>query len=246
MLPVLTSPCGPNCTYAITFDGPYVKCNSYTYNGTAAVPHGQLNSGYLPDWMSGWTPNDPKCWGDVYVDCPQDQVGEMCIANCYYENMFFEWYSMDTSNTNITGDQTAVIYPRSVLRLECIPSYGKYTVNITFSNGIPSADVNSTYIGSLVDLWRSSGRQLAKGGAARWLDRQGLIKAANLFAVLTSFAEPLKGQVASTFSINALDDGTFNMVDNSIVDAEAGGSVALSKTIPQNMIDSAQLILLQL
>lgn len=247
-LPVLTSPCGPDCTYTITFDGPQVKCNTYEYKGTATVPIDHFNrySGPLPDWLSDWTPIDRESWGNVYVDCPQGEVGADCSVSSYYENLFFEWYSLDASNTNITGNDTAVIYPRSVLRLECIPGYGKYTANITFNNGTPFIEVSSTYIGSLVDLWRLSGRIMTKEGAAdRWLDPQGLVKAANLFAVLTSFAEPLKGQIASAHDIRVSGNSTFTIQDNSKYDEEMGASVTLGKSMPQNMTGSAELILIQ-
>jgi hypothetical protein len=246
--PVLTSPCGPNCTYTITFDGPQVKCNSHMYNGTATIPISRFNgySDSLPDWLSDWTPVDKKSWGDVYVNCPQGEVGAHCLVSSYYENLFFEWYSLDTSNTNITSNDTVAIYPRSVHRLECIPAYGKYTVNITFSNGIPFIKVSSTYIGSLVDLWRLSGRVMTKEGTAdRWLNPQGLIKAANLFAVLTSFAQPLKGQIAGACSILVSRNGTLRIEDNSIYDGKMGGSVTLGKSTPQDMTSSAELILIQ-
>lgn len=247
-LPVLTSPCGPNCTYTITFDGPQVKCNSYMYNSTATIPMSRSNgySDSLPDWLSDWTPVDRESWSDVYVDCPQGEVGAHCLVSTYYENFFFEWYSLNNSDTNITGNDTVAIYPRSVHRLECIPGYGKYTANITFSNGVPFTEVSSTYIGSLVDLWRSSGRVITKENTDdRWLDPQGLIKAANLFAVITSFAQPLKGQITGDWSIVISRDGTLRIEDNSIYDDDLGGSVPLGKSILQNMTSSAALILIQ-
>jgi hypothetical protein len=162
----------------------------------------------------------------VEVDCPPDEAGAWCKITSYYENIFFEWYSY-TRASNITHNDTVATYPRTVRRLECIPGYGKYTANITFTDGNPSVEVSSTYIGSLVDMWKSSGRQILKfkEGAKeatfnRFFDPQGLIKAVNLFAVLTSIAEPLKGDVSGNWSV--LDrgaDGTFEIYEHADVES---------------------------
>lgn len=239
-LPVLTSPCGPDCTYTIMFDGPHVKCNSYAYNSSGTIPiYLDISRGYsdtLPEWHSDWTPINPESWGNVFVDCPKGEVNALCSVPSYYENFFFEWYSLDTSNTNITINDTVAIYPRSVLRLECFPGYGAYTANITFSKGTPSIEVSSSYIGSLVDLLRSSGRYMTREGTAdRYLDPQGLVKTANLFAVVTSFIEPLKGQITGAFDIHNSRNNTSRFSDNSVYDEEIGGSVPLGKSVPQHM-----------
>ncbi|KAF2731035.1 hypothetical protein EJ04DRAFT_567215 [Polyplosphaeria fusca] len=251
-LPALTSPCGPNCTYSITFDGPQVKCDSYVYNGTGSIlihndtvsvpndnstgsihvpiPVDQFSES-LPDWGSDWTPVNPESWGDVTVDCPQDEPGASCSVSTYYKNLFFEWYSLDPSNINITSNGTAAIYSRSVRRLECVPGYGKYTADITFSNGVPLIETSSTYVGSLVDLWRSCGRTMSKEGTKiTWLDPQGFVKAANLFAALTSFAQPLKGQIGGAYSIFVSARGNLSLDDNSKYDGEMGASVTLDPT----------------
>lgn len=246
-MPVLTSPCGQNCTYTLTFDGPQVKCNSYVFNGTADAPISDFNGVIykLPVWLSDWTPVDRESWGEMQVDCPEGQVGARCTVNTYYENVFFEWNSFDSSNTTITRNSSFVVYPRTVRRLECTPGYGKYTANITFSNGIPLVEVNSTYVGSLVDLWRSSGRMISEGNASRYLDPEGLVKAANLFAVLTSIAQSLKGQITNNWSIRNSSSGALRLYDESIYDDDHGGSVQLGKSIPQNIAIIAELILIQ-
>jgi hypothetical protein len=168
----------------------------------------------------------------VDVDCPQGEEVAQCLVSSYYENIFFERYSLDFSNTNVTVNDTVGIYPRFVHRLECIPGYARYTTNITFNNGVPLIDLSSTYIGSLVDFWKSSGRVMITGTGRRWLDPQGLVKAANLFAVLTSFAQPLQGQIAGPCNIIHYRDGTIRIDDYYMGDEEMSGSVMLGKNAP--------------
>lgn len=233
-LPVLASPCGPNCTYQIEFEGPQVKCSTHNYNDTAIVSmstpvEDSSMSELLPDWVSDWTPHDTK---DKNFKCPPSELSISCdITGDYYDNFFFEWYTYDTSSTNIVSNGTTAVYQRSVSRLECIPGYARYNVNFTFGNGIPAVEINTTFTGSLVDVWQSAGRHIQEGEKpGRWVDPQGLVEAANIFAVMTSFIEPLKGQIGGSHAIYA-ENGTIVLHDFSPYEENLDGSMILSEKI---------------
>jgi hypothetical protein len=212
-MPVMTSPCGPNCTYTTVFEGLHVKCKSSTYNESAIIAPGAL-----PAWYSDWTkPMDrsPSLKGRDYIDCPPALLGANYSIDTFPQGFFFDTYSnmIETIHSN----NSHVMYQRTTTRLLCTPGVGLYTVKITFDNGIQNIDISSEYNGSFADLWANSGRWYSKSRQGGPIDGQLFVSAMNLMAIVDSLVELLSGILLSTISA-VVDDKIslfFNPVDYS-------------------------------
>lgn len=183
------------------------------YNETvklqSSVPlaNSSLISDPLTAWQMHWKSNDTLTTSPA-------------ARNPYPIGLLIEWYSFDESNINATKGsfterEMTLTHRRSVQGLECIPGYGRYIANLSFSNGDPTIKINTTYVGSLDDFWNTATMDY------RWeyigdpsLDgSQSLFKIVNFQSVILSLFDPLVGQISNFHNIEALADGTMRLSD---------------------------------
>ncbi|KAH6894530.1 hypothetical protein B0T10DRAFT_590166 [Thelonectria olida] len=133
-----TSPCGPNCTYHIAFEGPYFQCKLFTrivlespYTIGGYTVYKYYSSGYSPDTMGDqppWYTPDP-------LVRPKDEKdeGNITVAFPHFIMEVRHPIGLQKSTVNTTYELVS-----NMSHLQCQPATVTYQLNVSFNNGIRS------------------------------------------------------------------------------------------------------------
>lgn len=171
-VPQLPSPCGPNCTYNVQFDGPSLNCTKSIYNRT--VPNRGIR---FCDYDAYFTSNMSVIDGSrgLYMHSP---------------------FNFTTGGAS-KGDFNGSFLQQEMTELSCISGWSSYIANISYSNGVQSIEHARRYKGTLDDLDRLLNEYGPLGG--RWpAQLLKTISALNHYALISSLFGPLAGNYSTS------------------------------------------------
>lgn len=121
----IPSPCGSNCSYTISFDGPWLDCNASVDNN---APWPENVSAFSAYWIN--TAN------------PKSEL--LTVPYTPNSNSAFK------VTTSVINDDTLL----SQNTLHCVPSRAIYTINVSYVNSIQTMNVSGVFKEHLVNLWQ--------------------------------------------------------------------------------------------
>ncbi|KAE8153275.1 hypothetical protein BDV25DRAFT_169157 [Aspergillus avenaceus] len=121
------SPCGVNCTYEISFDGPYLNCNQTTTQDSVPTFHHNTSYRLLEIYSANWTTDSG-----------------------FLRDYRLKNIDVDHIAKNHTSNHTTLEYNTTVVT--CRPSRAKYHVVQDFRNGQQSSTVTTQDPQDLVSL----------------------------------------------------------------------------------------------
>ncbi|KAH6892480.1 hypothetical protein B0T10DRAFT_560066 [Thelonectria olida] len=182
-----SSPCGPNCTYSVAFEGPHFQCtkkaiieignrietNEKTEDGALKYYSAGFQEGFVKEpTITKWP--DPK---------PEDILYPNFVINVsspfgYLTDAPYGWIVNTT-------------------RLECQPGIVTYELHVSFENGVRNLSLSRRGdVRSLSELFLPSVSPPASDteDSYRWNTKEyNNLKAVNVYAIITAMVQPLTG-----------------------------------------------------
>lgn len=132
----MASPCGANCSYTTTFEGPYVHCNASTNTSLYDHATGNFNI-YTGNWFSplGESLNPALFYNGTYT---QARFNATTLT------------PIQVNGTDLDGNGTSAFLQLG--SISCTPGRANFTVINTYENNILSREVSSQPIDTLISL----------------------------------------------------------------------------------------------
>lgn len=132
----MASPCGSNCSYTMTFEGPYMNCNT-----SSNVSYHDSATGTFNIYTSKWS------------SPPQQSLNPRLFYNGTYTQARFNASTLlplQVNGTDQNGNSSSALIQQD--SISCIPGRANFTVVNTYENNILSREVTSEPIDSLISL----------------------------------------------------------------------------------------------
>lgn len=170
-VPESPSPCGTNCTYNITFDGPTFKCNTTFRNETSKLDYTNLSG-------------DSLFYKPYYAGACES-----------YDRRRFMFSSFDMTLERLLGysNVTGLLHEKQTLR--CQPAWAVYDVSFGYANGVRSLAHNKSRVMSLEDTFVAGAWPNTTLGDDSGWDKTTVqnLKNFNHYAVLDTIVSSLAG-----------------------------------------------------
>ncbi|KAI8649756.1 hypothetical protein NCS55_01438400 [Fusarium keratoplasticum] len=197
------SPCGPNCTYHLVFEGPYFKCNNFTdiiseenYAYFESYPiYKYFSAGYVPD-----TRADPPPW---LVSDNAENPRKSVVA--------FPDFTMNMTSPIGKSGADALNLVSKTHHLKCQLAAVTYEVDVKYRNGIRSLsrslrDDIRLLSGLYTPYAQPPSRLNETYNATDWSKEElGNFRVMNLLALMDSVAKALEGSYPMVSSFDRSD-----------------------------------------
>ncbi|KZF21607.1 hypothetical protein L228DRAFT_156401 [Xylona heveae TC161] len=184
---ILISPCGPNCSFSDSFEGPFLDCSQTTHD-IMVLP---LEEPEITAYSARWT------------DYTRDETDAEFPGFHTTVPMTFETYNLTTCYNNANNTYGNIIQNLTRITLSCLPKRAIWDVNYNFDrNGAQHVEVKTRDIIPLADLSQSflisnyTGDMLTIP-AYKLLPLTPQFRDANIATILYSMVALLAGDIAA-------------------------------------------------
>lgn len=133
----MPTPCGPNCSYVVEFEGPYMDCNT----STTTKLYGDAGVSFLI-YSGVWT-------APLLVSANHNAFYNGTYTLNHFNSTVLN--PIQANGTLIDGVGNSSVLMEQVMTL-CVPGRANYTVNNTYVNGVQSRSISTSPIDRLINL----------------------------------------------------------------------------------------------
>lgn len=224
---MLPSPCGQNCTYTISFNGPSVECTSTNVTETVLATFDSGGRHIAPRFTAGWTPrknaSQAEYWGLGWLPLNESELIRGGNSDCYGRkymcpqsriSTFFLSEHTPVGKPLLLGDGDDIEYKLETRRLLCTPQRVKYSMKLNFRDGSQSLNISLSDPESLNSLWDPTKPKVNPGKYEPVFSNLTYsIEVYNLFSLIDSFIQPLSGTNPSNTAVwNTTNRGKWGQI----------------------------------